>query len=79
MPYDTPASFLITGPQRAERRGKMREVIEIIRTDASAAKAKVVIFDFDGTLSLIRSGWMDVMVPMCVEQLAALRQRRIGS
>ena len=39
---------------------------------ALAANAKVVIFDFDGTLSLIRSGWMDVMVPMCVEQLSAL-------
>jgi phosphoglycolate phosphatase len=48
-------------------------VIEIIHRNASAAKAKVVIFDFDGTLSLIRSGWMDVMVPMCVEQLAALK------
>jgi len=46
-------------------------VIEVVRQDASAARAKVVIFDFDGTLSLIRSGWMDVMVPMCVEQLAA--------
>jgi phosphoglycolate phosphatase-like HAD superfamily hydrolase len=45
-------------------------VIEIIRPGASAAQAKVVIFDFDGTLSLIRSGWMDVMVPMCVEELA---------
>ena len=39
---------------------------------ASAANAKVVIFDFDGTLSLIRSGWMEVMVPLCVEQLVAL-------
>ncbi len=47
-------------------------MIEIVRSGASAAQAKVVIFDFDGTLSLIRSGWMDVMVPMCVEQLAAL-------
>ncbi|MBV9406159.1 MAG: HAD family hydrolase [Acidobacteriaceae bacterium] len=46
-------------------------MIEVVRQDASAARAKVVIFDFDGTLSLIRSGWMDVMVPMCVEQLAA--------
>lgn len=36
-------------------------------------KAKVVIFDFDGTLSLLRSGWMQVMVPMCVEQLVSLR------
>jgi len=30
----------------------------------------VVLFDFDGTLSLIRSGWVDVMVPMMVEILA---------
>lgn len=50
----------------------MPKVIEIVHSAASAAKAKVVIFDFDGTLSLIRSGWMSVMVPMCVEQLAAL-------
>jgi phosphoglycolate phosphatase-like HAD superfamily hydrolase len=48
------------------------EVIEAIRASASAARAKAVIFDFDGTLSLIRSGWMDVMVPLCVEQLTAL-------
>lgn len=48
----------------------MWKVIETVRPGASAARAKVVIFDFDGTLSLIRSGWMDVMVPMCVEELA---------
>jgi phosphoglycolate phosphatase-like HAD superfamily hydrolase len=35
----------------------------------SAERARVVIFDFDGTLSLIRSGWMEVMVPMMVEIL----------
>ncbi|MBM3773900.1 MAG: HAD family hydrolase [Acidobacteria bacterium] len=35
----------------------------------SAARARVVLFDFDGTLSTIRSGWMDVMVPMMVEIL----------
>lgn len=46
-------------------------MIEVIRS-VSAANAKVVIFDFDGTLSLIRTGWRDVMVPMCVEQLARL-------
>jgi phosphoglycolate phosphatase-like HAD superfamily hydrolase len=28
-----------------------------------------VVFDFDGTLSLIRQGWPDVMVPMFVEVL----------
>ncbi|HEX4170669.1 MAG TPA: HAD family hydrolase [Bryobacteraceae bacterium] len=48
-------------------------MIEVIRPGASAARAKVAILDFDGTLSLIRSGWMDVMVPLCTEQLMALR------
>ena len=47
-------------------------VIEIVRSDISAAKPKVVIVDFGGTLSVIRSGWMDVMVPMCIEHLSAL-------
>jgi phosphoglycolate phosphatase-like HAD superfamily hydrolase len=31
-----------------------------------------VVFDFDGTLSLIREGWPAVMVPMFVEMLPAL-------
>ncbi|HVO99924.1 MAG TPA: HAD family hydrolase [Bryobacteraceae bacterium] len=47
--------------------------MEMIREGASAANAKVALFDFDGTLSLIRSGWMDVMVPMMVEILAGLK------
>src|SRR3981189_3288116 len=28
---------------------------------------RFVLFDFDGTLSLIRQGWPEVMVPMFVE------------
>ena len=48
-------------------------MIEEIHPEASAKNARVCIFDFDGTVSLIRSGWMDVMVPMMVEILAALR------
>jgi len=44
-------------------------MLEIIRP-ASAAQAKVVLFDFDGTLSLVRTGWMQVMVPMMIEVLA---------
>src|ERR1700722_12233430 len=31
-----------------------------------------VLFDFDGTVSLIRQGWPDVMVPMFVEALPRL-------
>ncbi len=47
--------------------------MEQIRPGASAARARVALFDFDGTLSLVRSGWMDVMVPMMVEILAGLK------
>ena len=47
--------------------------IEIIRKGVSANRAKVALFDFDGTLSLIRTGWVDVMVPMMVEILAELK------
>jgi phosphoglycolate phosphatase-like HAD superfamily hydrolase len=46
-------------------------MVEQLRPGASARAARVCIFDFDGTISLIRSGWMDVMVPMMVEILAA--------
>jgi phosphoglycolate phosphatase len=46
---------------------------EQIRPEAKAREAKVAFFDFDGTLSLVRSGWMDVMVPMMVEILADLK------
>jgi phosphoglycolate phosphatase len=45
---------------------------ELIRPGASAAGARVALFDFDGTLSLVRSGWVDVMVPMMVEILLDL-------
>src|SRR5215472_19217800 len=48
-------------------------MIERLRTGASAANARVALFDFDGTVSLIRAGWMDVMVPMMVEILVDLK------
>jgi phosphoglycolate phosphatase-like HAD superfamily hydrolase len=43
-------------------------------TPAFAARPQLshVLFDFDGTLSLIREGWPDVMVPMFVELLPAV-------
>jgi phosphoglycolate phosphatase len=34
---------------------------------------RVALFDFDGTLSLIRSGWQEVMIPMMIEILATLK------
>jgi phosphoglycolate phosphatase len=48
-------------------------MVENIRPGISARHTRVVLFDFDGTLSLIRSGWMNVMVPMMVEILADLK------
>lgn len=45
-------------------------MIECIRPGTTAKHTRVALFDFDGTLSLIRSGWVDVMVPMMVEILA---------
>jgi len=47
--------------------------MEVVRKGVSATRAKLALFDFDGTLSLIRAGWVDVMVPMMVEVLAELK------
>jgi phosphoglycolate phosphatase-like HAD superfamily hydrolase len=47
----------------------MQKVIQQLNPRASARQARVCIFDFDGTVSLIRSGWMEVMVPMMIEVL----------
>ena len=45
--------------------------IEIIRSVERVAPPEHVLLDFDGTLSLIREGWPEVMVPMMVEVLEA--------
>lgn len=44
--------------------------IEILNPAIDKGKIRHVLFDFDGTLSLIREGWQDVMVPMMLEYLA---------
>ena len=48
-------------------------MVEILNPGATASRARVGLFDFDGTVSLIRAGWVDVMVPMMVEYLAELK------
>jgi len=45
-------------------------MLEHLHPDVNASHARVVLFDFDGTLSLIRSGWMNVMIPLMVELLS---------
>jgi phosphoglycolate phosphatase len=49
------------------------EMIETLHQGVSACRLRVALFDFDGTLSLIRAGWVQVMVPMMVEILAELK------
>ncbi|MCP4192460.1 MAG: HAD hydrolase-like protein [Planctomycetaceae bacterium] len=43
--------------------------IEIIRDHNLSRPPVHVLFDFDGTLSLIREGWPEVMIPMMVKAL----------
>src|SRR6516225_4639806 len=43
--------------------------IEILRPDMPRGRFRSVLFDFDGTLSLIREGWPQVMIPMMVQML----------
>jgi len=48
-------------------------MIEYLRPGVHANDARVVLFDFDGTISLIRTGWVNVMVPQMVGLLAELK------
>jgi phosphoglycolate phosphatase len=43
--------------------------IEIINPQLSRGRFRFVLFDFDGTLSLIREGWPQVMIPLMVQVL----------
>lgn len=43
--------------------------LEIIRNAKPSGALKAAILDFDGTLSLIREGWQQVMIPFFIEVL----------
>jgi phosphoglycolate phosphatase len=45
--------------------------LEVVNPAAPRGRFRAALFDFDGTLSLLRGGWPQVMVPMMV---AVLRQ-----
>ena len=48
--------------------------IEVINPHFPKGKVRVGLFDFDGTLSLVREGWPEIMIPMMVEHLARTPQ-----
>ena len=43
--------------------------IEVINSNLPRGRFRSALFDFDGTLSLIREGWQGVMIPMIVGAL----------
>jgi phosphoglycolate phosphatase-like HAD superfamily hydrolase len=45
--------------------------IETVNPQFPRGDFRAAIFDFDGTLSLLRRNWQDVMIPMMVDVLAA--------
>jgi phosphoglycolate phosphatase-like HAD superfamily hydrolase len=45
--------------------------MEIVNQQRARGPFRVALFDFDGTLSVLRRGWQQVMIPMAVEYLAA--------
>jgi phosphoglycolate phosphatase-like HAD superfamily hydrolase len=59
-------------PALGKKMGLPIPTIETLHPEARGIP-KVVLFDFDGTLSLLRAGWAGVMVPMMVAELAALK------
>lgn len=49
----------------------MKMQIESVITPQAGRRFKAALFDFDGTLSLIREGWQGVMIPYFCEELNA--------
>jgi phosphoglycolate phosphatase-like HAD superfamily hydrolase len=43
--------------------------IEVLNPEAVLGRVRHALFDFDGTLSVIRRGWEDVMIPMMIEMI----------
>ena len=45
--------------------------IEIVNKSAARGSFKFALFDFDGTISLIREGWQQIMIPYFADEMAA--------
>lgn len=47
------------------------DCLEIVRPDHPRGPFRCVVFDFDGTLSLLRADWQGLMIPLMLEVLTA--------
>jgi phosphoglycolate phosphatase-like HAD superfamily hydrolase len=45
--------------------------IEVVNRDSPRGNFRFAIFDFDGTISLIREGWQEIMIPYFTDELLA--------
>jgi phosphoglycolate phosphatase-like HAD superfamily hydrolase len=61
----------IVDPQTVATRFLAGSGIELIDGFSVPPPPRHALFDFDGTLSLIREGWPEIMIPMMVELLEA--------
>jgi len=43
--------------------------IEIVNPEVARGRFKHILFDFDGTISLLREGWQGIMTPVCIEMI----------
>jgi phosphoglycolate phosphatase len=48
--------------------------LEIVNDDRPRGLFRAMVFDFDDTLSLLRSGWQSVMLHQALDELAPLRE-----
>jgi len=68
---DFPSATDFTGGQMSAALS-FNGLVEFSPSFAPRPEVSHVLFDFDGTLSLIRQGWPEVMLPLFVELLPAL-------
>jgi len=45
--------------------------IEVVRSGSPRGYFRFAVFDFDGTISLIREGWQQIMIPYFTDEMAA--------
>lgn len=60
---------ILRKPRTLTRSSPSAASIEIIRPLTNIGRIRFALFDFDGTLSLIREGWQAVMIPYFVEEI----------
>ena len=57
--------------QSQQSSGSRQWSIEVINSAAPRGFFRFAVFDFDGTISLIREGWQQIMIPYFTDEMAA--------